>query len=236
MTVGPGVTRWPARHPGLHSRRMADPSAPLVSAVEVPAEEFLAGWDPAASRLFVSAAALLEARAGTTAAVRITIRRTGIAATVVGTVRAVRRAGSRALPAGVSLGLDARAAGAARYLAQVAQGRPVDFNDREPRYVVERPVVIAPAQARAFPSVTVNVSESGCCVRWAGPAPRVGDAVRVRAGRFPFASVAGATVCWAATAGELGPAAGLRLAPVGRAARRWHSLVERAAAAGLPFA
>ena len=141
--------------------------------VEVPAEEFLAGWDVAASRLFVSAAALLDARAGMTAAVRIGIRRTGIAATVLGTVMAVRRAGSRALPAGVSLALDGNGAAAARYLALVAQGRPVDFNDREPRYAVERPVVIAPEDARAFASPTVNVSESGCCVRWTGPAPRV---------------------------------------------------------------
>ena len=213
---------------------MPDRPAPLVATVEVPAEEFLAGWDAATSRLFVSAAALLDARAGATAAVRIAIRRTGIAATVVGTVMAVRRAGSRALPAGVSLALDGNGAAAARYLALVAQGRPVDFNDREPRYAVERPVVIAPADSRAFASTTVNVSESGCCVRWSGPPPRVGETVRIRSGRFLLAAVAGATVCWARSAAGAGTTAGLRLAAVGRAARTWRSLVAHAAQSGAP--
>jgi PilZ domain-containing protein len=214
---------------------MPDRSAPLIANVEVPADEFLAGWDAAASRLFVSAVALLDARAGTSAAVRISIRRTGIAATVRGTVMAVRRAGSRALPAGVSLALGGEGAAAARYLALVAQGRPVDFNDREPRYVVERPVVIAPAEARAFASTTVNVSESGCCVRWSGPAPLVGETVRIRSGRLLFAPVAGATVCWTrSAAGSGGTAAGLRLAPAGRAARAWRSLVAHAARSGAP--
>ncbi len=209
--------------------------SPLAATVELRGQDFLVGWDAAASRLFVSSAALVEGRAGALAAVRIGIRGTGIAATVMGTVVAVRRAGTPSLPAGVSLALDPRGASAARYLALVSQGRPVEFNEREPRYALERPVTVAPEGADRFESNTVNVSASGCCVRWPGPAPGVGDTLRIRPGRTFLAPAAWATVCWAARAADQGGTAGLRLDVAGRAARTWRSLVEQAARSGAPL-
>ncbi len=212
---------------------MRDPPAPLTAMIDLPAQEFLDGWDPSLERLFVPA--LGEARAGAPAAVRITIRRTGISATIMGRVAAVRRAGSRSLPAGAWLALGSDGAAAARYLALVAQGRPVEWNEREPRYAVERAVTVAREGAHRFDSTTVNVSASGCCVLWRGPAPALGETLRIRAGRTFLAPMAEATVRWAAMAGLRGEAAGLELHAVGRAARTWLSLVEQAARSGAPL-
>jgi hypothetical protein len=204
-------------------------SSPLTAAVEVRAMDFLRDWDAEGLRLFVSV--LPEARAGLRAAVRIGIHGTGIASTVMGKIVAVRRVGSRTLPVGIALALDAHGASAARYLAQVARGRPVEFNEREPRYAFERSITIAPERAEPFDSTTVNVSDSGCCVRWPGRVPAVGEMLRIRPGAF-LATFAGATVCWAGTSGPLGEAAGLRVHPVGRAARSWHAIVDHAARSG----
>lgn len=212
--------------------RMRPTLAPLVATVEPAASEFLDGWDPEASRLFVPA--LADSRAGALAAVRIAIRGTGIAATVMGTVVAVRRAGSRTLAPGVFLTLQGAGASAAVYLAHVARGRPVDFNEREPRYAFERRITITRGAAGRFESTTVNVSESGCGVRWVGPAPAVGETLRLRAGPALLGPALDATVCWVGRPGAP-DSAGLRLHPAGRGARMWRSLVEEAARSGAPF-
>lgn len=206
--------------------------APLVATVEPEPEDYLAGWDAEASRLFLPA--LVEARAGVKAAVRVTIGGTGIAATVTGTVVGVRRAGSRALAPGVFVALDSGGVAAAGYLARVARGRPVDFNEREPRYLLERPLAVAHPTAGRFESTTVNVSESGCCVRWSGPPPAAGEAVRIRPGPALLGSALDATVCWVGGPGALADAAGLRLQPAGLAGRLWRALVEKAARSGAP--
>jgi hypothetical protein len=207
--------------------------APMAATVEPAPGEYLDGWDPEASKLFVPA--LSDARAGALAAVRIAIRGTGIAATVTGTVVAVRRAGSRALAPGVFLALQGDGAAAARYLARVARGRPVDFNEREPRYAFECRITITHPAAGRFESTTVNVSESGCCVRWDGPHPAVGETVRLRSGLAVLGPVLDATVCWFGGPGALADSAGLRLHPTGRAGRLWRSLVEEAVRSGAPL-
>lgn len=212
---------------------MRTTSTPLAATVELGPEEFLAGWDAGASRLFVSA--LLDARAGAFAAVRIAIRGTGIAATLMGTVVAVRRAGTRALAPGVSLVLEDHSSSAANYLALVAQGRAVDFYERESRYAVKRRLTITHKKGGRFESMTLNVSESGCCVRWLGPAPAIGERLRIRpASAFLWATL-DATVCWAGALGALADAAGLRVYAGGRAWRRWRSMVEQAARSGAPL-
>ncbi len=206
--------------------------APLVATVEPAPAEFLHGWDPEASRLFVPA--LSDSRAGALAAVRIVIGGTGIGATVTGTVVAVRRAGSRALAPGVFLALQGAGAAAAAYLARVAQGRPVDFNEREPRYGFECRLTIARATAGRFESTTLNVSESGCCVRWSGQAPAVGETLRIRPRPAVLGAGLDATVCWVGGPGGLATSVGLRLQAAGRAGKTWRSLVEDAARSGAP--
>lgn len=204
--------------------------APLVATVEPAPGEYLEGWAPDASRLFVPA--LADARAGAPAAIRIVIRGTGIGATVTGTVVAVRRAGSRALVPGIFLALEGGGVAAASYLARVARGRPVDFNEREPRYAFERRLTVTRRATGRFESTTVNVSESGCCIRLSGSGPEVGETLRIRSGVLGPALEA--TVCWVGGPGALADSAGLRLRPSGRAGRRWRSLVEEAARSGAP--
>ncbi len=207
--------------------------APVAVTVEPAPSEFLGGWDPEAQRLFVPA--LADSRAGAAAAVRIVIRGTGIGATVSGTVVAVRRAGTRRLAPGVFLALQGDGVAAATYLARVARGQPVDFNEREPRYALARRLTITDGAGGRFESTTVNVSESGCCVLWSGPAPAVGERVRLRPGPALLGPVLEATVCWVGGPGRLADSAGLRLDPAGRAGRRWRSLVEDAARSGAPL-
>ena len=205
---------------------------PLVATVEPAPEDYLGGWDPEASRLFVPA--LADSRAGAVAAVRIVIRGTGIGATVMGTVVAVRRAGSMALAPGVFLALQVGSESAASYLARVARGRPVDYNEREPRYAYERRLTIARRSAGRFESTTVNVSESGCRVRWRGAAPAVGETLRLRPGPVLLGPALDGTVCWVSGPAALADSAGLRLQLAGRAGRLWHALVEEASRSGAP--
>ncbi|HEU4384477.1 MAG TPA: PilZ domain-containing protein [Anaeromyxobacteraceae bacterium] len=205
---------------------------PLVATVEPTPEDYLGGWDPEASRLFVPA--LAGSRAGALAAVRIVIRGTGIGATVMGTVVAVRRSGSTALAPGVFLALQEGSESAASYLARVARGRPVDYNEREPRYAYERRLTIARQNAGRFGSTTVNVSESGCCVRWRGAAPAVGETVRLHTGPLLLGADLDATVCWVSGPTALADSAGLRVLPAGRSGKVWRALVEDAARSGAP--
>jgi hypothetical protein len=104
------------------------------TALELWPDEFLSGWEPPASRLFLRE--LADAPLAAKIAIRITIRGTGIGATVAGSVVAARRGTSPSLPAGGYLALSRRAASVARYLEQVALGLPVDYNERDPRYAV----------------------------------------------------------------------------------------------------
>ncbi len=201
------------------------------TSVELRPGEFLAGWDPATSRLFLPV--LPESRVGMFVAVRISIRGTGIAATVTGTVVAVRRLGGRTLVPGVSLALEGGRASAANYLALVARGTPVDFNERDPRYAVERRLALTRGKNR-FEATTINVSQGGCCVAWPGAAPAIGEAVRIRPGRAFLGPTIGATVCWAGGSRDPAVRAGLRVHAIGRAARTWQSIVEQSARAGAP--
>lgn len=206
---------------------------PLSAAVEPAPGAYLEGWDPEAARLFVPA--LADCRAGAVAAVRITVRGTGIAATVTGTVSAVRRSGSAALAPGVFLSLDGGGAAAATFLARVARGLPVEFNDREPRYAFESRLTIGRRAGGRFESTTVNVSDSGCCVRWSGPPPEVEETLWIRSGPAVLGSTLDATVRWVGGPGVLAGAAGLRLRLAGRSWRTWRALVEAAARSGAPL-
>ena len=194
-------------------------------------EEYLEGWDPRVFRLFLPV--LAETPLGTHAAVRITIRGTGIAATVTGPIVAARRIGSSALVPGVVLGVEGRGAAAAAYLERVARGQPVDWNEREPRYAVAWRLLITGNRGR-FWATTIDVSQEGCSVTWPGPTLSVGQEIRVRTGAL-FAPALAASVCWAGEPERAARTAGLRLLLGGRAGRRWRSAVEQAALSGAPL-
>ncbi len=194
-------------------------------------EEYLEGWDPRATRLFLPA--LAETPLGTHAAVRITIRGTGIAATVTGPIVAARRIGSSALVPGVVLGVEGRGAAAAAYLERVARGQPVDWNERDPRYAVAWRLLITGDRGR-FWATTIDVSREGCSLTWPGPTLSVGEEIRIRT-RALLAPNLTASVCWAGEPERAARSAGLRLLVDGRAGRRWRSAVEHAALSGAPL-
>jgi hypothetical protein len=200
----------------------ARPNAGMPTALELEPEEYLSGWDPQTARLFLPV--LASARLNARVAIRITIRRTGIGATVSGPVVAVRHAPGPGLPAGGQLALAGRSAGPANYLAQVARGLPVDFNERDPRFAVAWGLTLGGA-AGNVQAQTVNVSEEGCAVSWRGAPVRPGTRVLVRRGRL-LATTLPAVVCWS-TAAEGLASAGLHLEPGPRAGQAWRAALDR---------
>jgi hypothetical protein len=194
----------------------------LPEAVELKPDEYLSGWDPLTSRLFLSA--LSGAPLGLRLAIRVTIQGTGIGATVVGPVIAVRHASRAGLPPGGYLALPGRAAGAATYLAKVARGMPVDFNERDPRFAVAWGVTLA-GQPGPLAAFTQNVSAEGCALAWRGTPVEAGSRVTLRRHRL-LAPPLSARVCWSAIEGGIATA-GLHLEDAGRGARDWRAALAR---------
>lgn len=195
-------------------------------ALNLEAGQYLAGWRPEASTLFVPA--LSDGRVGDEVAVRIGIFGKTIRATLFGSIGLVRRMGRPSLPPGVELKLDATSIPAAHFLALAARGEQLTFRDRPPRYLVKRRVIVSRDGAE-IEAVTVNLSEGGCAVEWSGPLPMVGEVLGLKAGEGFFAANGRAVVCWNALGGTVPRAVGLRIEPEGRAARAWRSLAAEAA-------
>jgi len=195
--------------------------------------QYLAGWNPESGKLFLPA--LSDARSGDEVAARVGILGQGIRATVFGAVALVRRFGRPSLPPGVELVLDATSLPAARFLALAARGEPIEFREREPRHVATRPLRVRGERGEARSATTLNVSQGGCALAWAGPLPGVGEVLAVKLGDGLLAPTARAVVCWAAGVPPQG-AVGLRLVGEGRAARAWRAMAEDVARSGGPAA
>lgn len=192
--------------------------------VNLDAAQYLAGYRPEASTLFLPT--LSESRVGEDVAVRVGIYGHSIRATLFGKVSLVRRVGRPALPPGAEILLDKHSRAAASFLAMAARGEPVTFQERLPRFAVERPLPVE--HGGAWREVTtINVSEGGCSVRWPGPLPLVGDVVSVRIGDGLFAKTALAIICWNHPGGPVERSAGLKIVSEGRSARAWRALVQK---------
>lgn len=191
-------------------------------------EEFLFGWDRGSARLFLPTLDRLDL--GAPVARRITIRGTGIGATVAGSVVAARRRGGPGVAPGIFVGLSDRGFAAAAYLERVARGLPVDFNERDPRWAVSWRVRLR-GRRGAFQVTTLDVSETGCAVVWAGPAPALGEAVSLRPPRL-FGVGLPASVRWVRPRDGHGQVAGLQFQAGGWTGRRWRAAVLREARRG----
>ena len=194
--------------------------------VNVEPEQYLSGWRAEAGCLFIPA--LSEARVGEQAAVRVGIYGQSIRATLFGRISLVRRMGRPALPPGVELQLDRGSLAAAGFLAMAARGEPVSFREREPRYGAERRLAVEHGGA-GFETVTLNVSEGGCAVRWPGQLPLVGDLVHLKLGDGFFGSTAKAVVCWNQPGGATERSVGLRVVAQGFGGRAWRGIVRELA-------
>ena len=193
------------------------------------AAQFLAGWRPENGNLFLPA--LSDTRVGEEVAVRVGIYGQSIRATLFGKVALVRRVGRPALPPGVEISLDRTSLAAAGFLALAARGEAVSFQERAPRFAVERPLRVEHGGAR-FETSTLNLSEGGCALRWPAQLPLVGDVVRLRLGRGFLSPVARGVVCWNQPGGAVERSVGVRVLPDGRGGRAWRSLVAEVARSG----
>jgi hypothetical protein len=191
--------------------------------------QYLAGYRPQSASVFVPV--LSESRIGDQVAVRVGIYGQTIRATLFGRVSLIRRVGRPALPPGIEMVLDRGSVPAASFLAMAARGEVVTFRERAPRYAVERKLVVEHG-ATVFETVTLNVAEGGCALRWPGPLPAAGDVVGVKPGSGLFAATARAIVCWTAAGGEGERSLGLRVVVEGRGGRAWRRLVAGIAASG----
>jgi hypothetical protein len=200
--------------------------------VNLEPSQFLAGWRPENSALFLPV--LSDARVGDEVAARVGVLGQTIRATIFGKIGGVRRVGRPTLPPGIELRLDAGSIPAVGFLAMAARGEPVNFRERAPRFMAERSLKVVRGGARggaAVPVATLNVADGGCSVRWPAEVPPVGEVMLVRVGQGLFAPRAEAVVCWNQVA-EQERTVGLRLHAEGRAGKAWKSLVAEVAQAG----
>jgi hypothetical protein len=200
-------------------------------ALDLEPDQFLSGWRPSARLLFVPV--LSEARPGDRVAVRLGIVGQPIRATVFGKVNSVRRVGRPSLPPGAELATDVASAPALSFLAAAARGEEVTFREREPRWIVTRPIYLIRGAARVEVE-TANVSAGGCALTWQAAPPPIGATVRLKLRRGLLASTAEAVVCWAAI-GRGASAVGLRLVSTGLAGRAWRKMVSAAERSGAKF-
>ena len=191
--------------------------------------QFLAAWREKTGAVFLPT--LSETRVGDQVAVRVGIHGHPIRATLFGKVTLVRRVGRPALPPGVELQLEKNSLAAAGFLAAAARGEQVSFQERAPRYVLERTFVVERA-GRAMEVAAINVSQGGLAVRWPGPLPLVGDELVLKLREGFFARALEAIVCWNQPGAEGERTVGLKLRAEGRAGRAWLKLVDDVARSG----
>lgn len=198
-------------------------------AVHLDPSQYLAGYRPEVSALFLPT--LSESRVGDEVAVRVAIHGQTIRATLFGKVSLVRRIGRPSLPPGVEVHLDRMSVAAAGFLAMAARGDPVEFRERTPRFAFEHELIVE-HEGTSLKATSVNVSDSGCLLRWPARLPLVGDFVDIRVREGFFSPKARAVVCWSQPGGAVDRSVGLRIVSDGRAARAWRSFVERVASTG----
>jgi hypothetical protein len=116
-----------------------------------------------------------------------------------------------------------------RVLAEGAQHAP--FRPRAPRFRVTTPAVALAGEREVY-ATTLSVSRAGCSLRWAGPAPVVGDLLRLRLGAALREVTAAFVVRWVDSDPHR-TSVGLEV--VRATADRWQAWAELATA-GLPGA
>jgi hypothetical protein len=195
-------------------------------ALNIEPHQFLAGWREDAASLFLPA--LSESRVGEQVVARIGLFGKPVRATIYGKVAMVRRIGRPSLPPGVEIHLDRASVPAARYLAAVANGEPVTFRVRAPRFAIERPVVVSFNSTRVE-TRTITLSEGGCSISWpSDDPPTPGELLALRCANGFLAPTAEAVVCWTGT-DPVERAFGVRIVSEGRGGRAWRALVDETA-------
>ena len=133
--------------------------------------EWLGAWKPDVKRVVLKAppATRLKDRV----AVKVQLANPSVRATLIGTVVSLQKQERHNR---VEVALEADSLDAARMLQAAAQGEPMSFQERQPRYLVKLPVLATTGGPVSYAS-TVSVSMNGCSLRWSGSLPTVGEAV-----------------------------------------------------------
>jgi Tfp pilus assembly protein PilZ len=198
-------------------------------ALNLEAAQYLQGWRADAVSLFLPA--LSDGRVGDEVAARVGIFGQDIRATIFGSIALVRRVGRPSLPPGVEIALDRMSLPAAQFLAAAAKGEKLSYRERAPRHVLATPLRVT-REGVEQTTATLNISEGGCAVSWAGPLPLVGEVLAIRLGEGLFSKALRAVVCWNSPGGAVQRCAGLRILAEGRGGRAWKAIVEQAAKSG----
>lgn len=189
--------------------------------------EMLASWRNETGRLFVTTPT--PPRLGERAAVRIRLAGGPVAATVLGKVVSVHRAGAHSR---VELAPESESLPALRIVLSAARGDPVSFTERQLRWLARLPVMVSHDAGTVYMN-TYSVAEGGCGLTWSGPLPAVGQMVRLRFSAPRGPEVDG-VVRWA-SGGGAGNNVGVEFTP-GAGPYGWSGFLAGLARSGAPRA
>ncbi len=193
--------------------------------------ELLGAWRPATRRLYVEiSSAPPRLRDPVAARVRLTDR--AMVATVVGVAVSVHQHGHRHR---VEVAPSDAGERAVAMLLSAAQGAPVQYHQRAPRYLARLPVVVATEGGGELLMTTFSISQGGCGLSWSGPPPAVGKTLRMRLGPRSRPSDVWGVVRWAGRAGQA-IKAGIGLLQSSPPPVAWAELFDSAARSGAPRA
>jgi len=190
-------------------------------------DELVAAWRADSGLLMLSAPQALRLRQRVVS--RITIVGPGVVGTITG--RVMSSSGSGDVHR-VEVAPDETRRLALQKLLAIARGEPVDYRDREPRFLASLPAVVQGPGGSSY-RTTVSVSAKGCGLAWSGPVPAVGEPLHVRLGAGIRAATFRSVVCWTAQTGRLAEV-GVRFLEGPRSV--WASMLTDLEGSGAPVA
>lgn len=190
-------------------------------------DELVAAWRPDSGRLLLSVPQAIRLQQRVVS--RITLVGLGVAGTVTGRALSSSRSGDVHR---VELAPDDTRRAALLKLLAIARGEPVDYRNREPRFLASLPAVVQGPGGDSY-RTTFSVSAKGCGLAWSGPVPAVGEPLHVRLGAGSRAATFRGVVCWTGLAGRL-PTVGVRFEEGPRGV--WASMLQDVEGSGAPVA
>jgi len=195
--------------------------------VDLRPDELVAAWRPDSGRMLFTVATPLKLQQRVVS--RITLIGLGVAGTLTGRVVSSSRAGAMHR---VEVAPDDTRRLAVQKLLSIARGEPVDYQNREPRFLASLPAVVQGPDGDSY-RTTFSISAKGCGLAWSGPVPAVGAALAVRLGAGNRAATFRSVVCWTAQHGRA-PTVGVKFVEGPRSV--WASMLTDVEGSGAPIA
>ncbi len=188
--------------------------------------DFLGAWKAEGKRVVLKAPPTTRIR--DRVAVKVELVNPAVRATLLGTVVSLQRQERHSC---VEVAVEADSMDAARMLLTAARGEHRGFQERQPRYLVNLPVLASTGGAPVYAS-TRSISVSGCSLRWSGSLPTVGEGIALSFRGTRSVEMRG-VVRWRKPASQT---LGLRFVEATRGADAWRLLVEEVKKSGAPAA